>query len=176
MTACRLTLSRAARSSSSRNIPSVRSTFTRRTGRTTVNWLVKNFETSSPRVAILAISSAEGDRLDLFGIGFLFLFGRFPSGDQTIQFSPRVSPDLEDDGAEPAASPADRTKLFRIVTPPIHQVGLIENLLRLFQADSVSPQYLSILFRIELRSASPDITVISKVSAVGDSTRSNGVV
>jgi hypothetical protein len=46
----------------------VRSTFTRRTGRTTVNLLVKQAETSSPRDAIAAISSAVGALLDVFGI------------------------------------------------------------------------------------------------------------
>lgn len=48
MTAWRLTFKRAARSSRARNIPSVRSTFTRRIGLTTLNRLVKNEDTSSP--------------------------------------------------------------------------------------------------------------------------------
>jgi hypothetical protein len=61
--------------------------------------LVKNFETSSPRVAISAISSAVGEGLDLFGIGFLLLFGCFPGGYQTIKLSLAVFPDLEDDRA-----------------------------------------------------------------------------
>ena len=50
--------SRAARASSSVSIPSVRSTFTRRIGLTTVNFPVKYGETSSPREALSAISSA----------------------------------------------------------------------------------------------------------------------
>jgi len=152
ITACRLTLSRAARSSSSRNIPCVKSTFTRRTGRTTENSLVKWLEISSPRVAISAISSGEGPRLDLIGIGFLFLSRRFPGGDQTIRFSRRISPDLKDNGTQATAGPTNRTILLRIVTLPVDQIDLIKNLLRLLQADSVFPPDVSILLSIELES------------------------
>jgi hypothetical protein len=60
-----------AGSSSSRSMPCVRSTFTRRTGLTTVNLLVKYAETSSPRDAISAISSAVRFVLDIFGIALL---------------------------------------------------------------------------------------------------------
>lgn len=45
--------------SSSVNIPSVRSTFTRRIGLTTVKFLVKNEETSSPRDALLEGETAQ---------------------------------------------------------------------------------------------------------------------
>ena len=58
ITACLLIFNRAARSSSWRNMPGVRSTFTLRTGLTTVNLFVKYEETSSPREAFSAISSA----------------------------------------------------------------------------------------------------------------------
>ena len=49
-----------------------------RTGLTTVNLLVKYEEISSPRVALSAISSAEGVVLNVFGIAFLFFFRGFP--------------------------------------------------------------------------------------------------
>ena len=94
MTACLPTFSFAARSSSSRNMPCVRSTFTRRTGPTTSNWFVKNFETSWPRLAISAISSAECDGLDLFGISVIFLFGCLPCRDQTIELKAAYSTGL----------------------------------------------------------------------------------
>ena len=60
-------------------MPWVRSTLTRRTGLTTVNLFVKYAETSSPREAISAISSAVGTVLDALGTAWLFLTGRFPS-------------------------------------------------------------------------------------------------
>src|SRR6266404_701652 len=68
ITACRLTFRRAARSSISRNIPGVKSTLTLCTGRTKVNLLVNQADTSSPRDAIPASSAAVGVLLDVFGI------------------------------------------------------------------------------------------------------------
>jgi hypothetical protein len=68
-----------------------------------------------------------------------------------------------------AAAPADCTKLFRIVTPLVNQVNLIEDLSRFFQADAmfsfdvrlfsasnskritVCNRYISFRFRLALR-------------------------
>src|SRR5579864_6219687 len=100
MTACRLMLSRAARSSRSRNIPWVRSTFTRRTGLTTVNLLVKKADTSSPREAISAIWSAVRCVLDIFGIALFFFLCRFPGSDQVVVLALGVVSDLEDHRAQ----------------------------------------------------------------------------
>src|SRR5262245_8929452 len=95
MTACLLTFNRAARSSNWRNIPSVKSTFTRWMGLTTVNLLVKNDEMSSPRDAISAISSALGDFLDVFGIALLLLFRCCPGGDEVVVFAFGIVSDFE---------------------------------------------------------------------------------
>src|ERR1035441_8148412 len=65
-------------------MPWVRSTLTRWSGLTTVNLLVKYAETSSPRDAISAISSAVGTMLDVFGIALLFLLSRVPGRDQMV--------------------------------------------------------------------------------------------
>src|SRR5579863_8411747 len=127
----------AARSSRSRSMPWVRSTFTRRTGRTTVNLLLKYLEISSPRDAISAISSALGIFLDVFGIALFFLLRGLPRGNEVIVFPLRVVPDFEDHRAKAAATPSDCTKLFRIVILLVHDVGLIEDLPRFLQADAV---------------------------------------
>src|ERR1039458_229078 len=100
-------LSRAARSSRFRNIPKVRSIFTRRTGLTTVNLLLKWAEISSPRDAISAISSAVRVFLDVFSIALLFLFGRFPGGNEVVVFALGVMLDLEDDRTEATSAPTD---------------------------------------------------------------------
>lgn len=118
MTACRLILSLAARASSSRNMPSVKSTLTRLTGRTTVNLLVKYAEMSFPCDAMSAISSAVGApglTLDVLGIDTFFLFGRLPGCDQVIVLALGIVPDFEDDGTQQTAAPTDCTKLFRII-------------------------------------------------------------
>lgn len=122
-------LSCAARASSSRSIPGVRSTFTRRTGRTTVNWLVKYPEISSPRDAFSAISSALGTRLNVFRIALLFLLSRFPSGDQVVVLAFRVVPDLKDNGAQPATAPSNRAELLWIVRLSVDKVCLVEDFL-----------------------------------------------
>jgi hypothetical protein len=102
-----------------------------------VNLLVKCADTSSPREAIPASSSAVGVLLDVFGIAMLFLTGGFPGRHQMVVFPLGVTPDLEDDRAKVAATPPDCTKLFRIVIPLVNQVNLVEDLLRLFQADAM---------------------------------------
>jgi hypothetical protein len=78
-------------------------TFTRRTGRTTVNSLLKYTEISSPRDAISAISSALGIFLDVFGIAFFFLLGGPPRGNEAIVLPLRIVSDFKDHRAEPAA-------------------------------------------------------------------------
>jgi hypothetical protein len=50
----------------------------------------------------------------------------------------RITPDLEDHGTETSAAPTNGAELLRIVVLAVNQVCLVENLLRLFQADSVS--------------------------------------
>jgi hypothetical protein len=118
MTACRLIFSLAARASSSRNMPAVKSTLTRLTGRTTVNLLVKYAEISSPRDAMSAISSAVGApglALDVLGINLFFLLGRLPRCDQVIVLALGIVPDFEDNGTQQTAAPTDCTKLFRII-------------------------------------------------------------
>src|SRR5580658_1814726 len=118
-------------------MPSVRSTLTRRTGRTTVNLLVKYAETSSPRDPRSAISSAVAFVLDIFGIDPFLLLRRYPGSDQMVIFALRVMPDLKDHGTKATAGPSDRAELCGIVTLLIDQVNLIEDLLRLFQSDAV---------------------------------------
>jgi len=110
---------------------------TRRTGLTTVNLFVKCADISSPLEAISAISSAVGVLLDVFGIVLIFLFGCFPSSDQVVVLSLAVIPGLENHGTEAVSAPSNGTKLFRIVTPLVDQVRLVEYLLRFFQADTV---------------------------------------
>jgi len=46
-------------------------------------------------------------------------------------------PDLEDHRTKAPATPTDGTELFRIVVPLVDQVRLVEDLLRLLQADAV---------------------------------------
>jgi hypothetical protein len=137
MTACRLMLSRAARASRPRSIPSVRSTFTRRIGRTTVNFPVKCPDTSSPRVAFAAIASADSLDLDVFGIAFLFFFRCLSCGDQPVELTFIVVSDFEDDRAKLSAAPANRTKLPRVIGFLVRYVNLIEDLLCLREADPV---------------------------------------
>jgi hypothetical protein len=100
------------------------------TGLTIVKLFVKYAETSSPRVALSAISSAVGPAafaLDVFGIDLFFLLGRFPGGDQVIVFAFGVVPNFEDDGTHKAATPTYCTELFRIVVLLVDQIGLVKN-------------------------------------------------
>jgi hypothetical protein len=48
-----------------------------------------------------------------------------------------VNPDLKDDRTESPITPADRAELFRIIISLVNQVGLIEDLLCRFQADTM---------------------------------------
>jgi hypothetical protein len=73
-------------------------------------------------------------------------------------------PNFKNNRTEAIVAPADRTKLLRIVTPLVHQIDLIENLLRLIQTDAVLPLNLTALRRIELE-ACWYITVISSSGA-----------
>ena len=110
---------------------------------TTVNFLVKYEEMSSPREANSAISSAVGVFavvgffLDVFGIALLFFSRCLPNRDEVIIFAPGIAPNLENDGTEPTAGPTDGAKLFRIVILLVDDVRLIEYILRLFQADAM---------------------------------------
>src|SRR5260370_36863360 len=92
---------------------------------------------SSPRDALSAISSAVGVLLGIFGIAFLFLFGRLPGRDEMVVFAFRVMPDFEYHRTEATATPPYGTKLFRIVVLLVDEVDLIEDLLRFLQADPV---------------------------------------
>lgn len=62
--------------------------------RTTLNLLVKQAEMSSPIDAIVAISSALGNFLDILGMDLFFQFGSFPAGNLTITFAARVITDF----------------------------------------------------------------------------------
>jgi hypothetical protein len=110
---------------------------------TTVNLFVKYDETSSPREAISAISSAVGlfalsrGLLDAFRIPLLLFFGGLPSRDKVIILAPAIAPNFENDGAQAPAAPTDGTKLFRIIIPLIDDMHLIEYLLRLLQTDAM---------------------------------------
>jgi hypothetical protein len=133
-------------------MPSVKSTLTRRTGLTTVNLLEKYAEMSSPRDAISAISSALGVLLDVLGIALLLLIGSLPPGDQPVIFTFRILSDLKDDGTQAAAAPSNCAMLFRVIAFLVNQVRLIEDLLRLFQADAMLPFDFFALFPIEVES------------------------
>src|SRR5215469_11600770 len=111
-------------------MPWLRSTFTRRTGLTTVNLPVKYAEISSPRDAFSAISSTDKRVLDVFGIALFFLFGRLPGCDEMIVLAIGVMPDLENNGAESPTTPADSAELLWVVVLLVDQVCLVENLCR----------------------------------------------
>src|SRR5215469_16715486 len=96
-------------------MPWLRSTFTRRTGLTTVNLPVKYAEISSPRDAFPAISSADKRVLDVLRIALFFLFGRLPGSDQMIILAIGVVPDLENHGAESPTTTCNSAELLWIV-------------------------------------------------------------
>ena len=54
-----------------------------------------------------------------------------------VVFAVRVMPDLENHRTEAPATSANCTELFRLVILLVNQVRLVENFLRLFQADAV---------------------------------------
>ena len=62
-----------------------------------------------------------------------------------------VVPDLEDHGTKASTAPADRVKLLRIVALPVNQVGLVEDLTRLPQADAVLLLYGTALRAVEFQ-------------------------
>lgn len=127
-------------------------------GLTTVNLLVKYAEISSPRDAFSAIASADSPLLRVFGIALLLLFRRFPRGDEMVVFSLFVMPDLKYDGTEASSAPTNGAELFRVIVLLVNQVSLLENLLRLFQADTVFLLYGPAFQPVELKTR---ITVIS---------------
>ena len=51
--------------------------------------------------------------------------------------STSLTPDLEDDVTEPPATPADGAELLWLVIFLVHQVSLIEDLLRFDEADAM---------------------------------------
>src|SRR5258706_5379483 len=128
-------------------MPAVNSTVTRCTGRTTVNLFVKNSDTSCPREAISAISSALTTPLDVFGIGLLFSLGCDPGRDQVMILTLRATPDLKYNGTQAASAPTDCSKLFRIIVLLVHHVHLVEDLLRLWQPLAVRYFFLAYFFR-----------------------------
>jgi hypothetical protein len=89
-----------------------------------------------------------------------------PHGHQVVIFAFGIVPDFKNNGTEAITAPADRTKLLRVIAPLVHQVDLIENLLRLLQTDAVLPLNLTALRRIELE-AYEYITVISSGRGAG---------
>jgi hypothetical protein len=125
-----------------------------------VNWFVKCAETSSPREAFSAISSALGARLDIFGIApFLFL-GCLPGGYQMVIFALDLMSYLKNCGAENAFAPTNGTTLLRVVASLINQVDLVENFLRLVETYAMFSLGFPALLTIEIE-AHVYITVIS---------------
>lgn len=61
-------------------------------------------------------------------------------------------PDLENHGTEASKTPSDCTKLFRIVALLVDEVHLIENVLRILQADAVLSLDVAALLPVELES------------------------
>jgi len=54
-----------------------------------------------------------------------------------VVFAHGIVPDLKNDRAKAAPAPADCAKLHGIFTPSVHEVGLIEDLPSLLQANPV---------------------------------------
>src|SRR6185295_15354337 len=102
-----------------------------------VNCPVKCAEMSSPRVARLAISSADGTVLDILGISLLFLPGRLPGRHQMIVLAIRIMPDLENHCTKPSSTPTYRTELLRNFAPPVHDVRLLEDFLSVLETDTM---------------------------------------
>ena len=124
-------LSSAATRSSSRSISTVKSTFTRWIGFFMLPLLVKYAETSSPRSAILAISSAVGISTAFF-IELLFLSGRFPQGHLMIAFAFVVFTYFINQRIQTSRHPPDSSELLRIVRSAVSIVRMPEDLLRFF--------------------------------------------
>src|SRR5277367_4184354 len=105
---------------------------------------------SSPREALSAMSSALGLVL-VVGIILLLFTGGLPCSHQMVVFAVRIVTDLKDDRAQPPTAEADRAELLRIVAPPVNQICLVEDLLRVFKADAVLPLDLPALPWIEFQ-------------------------
>ena len=82
-----------------------------------------------------------------------------------VVFSFVVIPDLKNHRTEASPAPADCTELFVIIVLSVNQVCLVENLLHLFQADTV-PSLYSLAFQSVKFDAR--ITVISNLAFVTD--------
>jgi hypothetical protein len=87
--------------------------------------------------------------LDVFGIALLLLLGRLPGGNQMIVLAFGIMPYLEDHRAETVNTPSNGTKLFWIVSLPVHHVRLIENRLRVVKTDAVLSLDLAALLPIK---------------------------
>src|ERR1035437_5138103 len=117
-----------------------------------------------------AISSAVHLFLGIFGIALLFLFSRFPGGNQVVVFALGIVPDFEDHGTQPATAPSDGTELFRIVALLVHNVHLVEYFLRLFQADAMFTFDIPALLAVEIKAHIRYITVIPSATLHGTAT------
>src|ERR1035438_791231 len=102
ITACRLMFNSCAVPSSSFSMEDAKSTFTLRIGSIIRPELVKKRETSSPRSARRAISSAEHSFWVLLVclIKLPLLLGCFPQSHQMVIFAFPIFPHLEDDAVE----------------------------------------------------------------------------
>jgi len=98
---------------------------------------VKNRVMSSPRSAILAICSALiGFFLSIFFIkGNLFL-RCFPEGDEMVELSLLVSPDLKNQRIRSSVHPTCGAKLFRDFAPVTQKIPMTKDLLRISKSDS----------------------------------------
>lgn len=67
-----------------------------------------------------------------------------------VVFARRIMPDLENHRTEAATTPSSCAELFRIVTPVVYQVHLIEYLPSLFQADAMFSFGIPALLLIEI--------------------------
>ena len=77
-----------------------------------------------------------------------------------VIFALGIVPNFKNNGTKAIATPTNRTKLLRIIAPSVHQIDLVENLLRFLQTDAVLPLDITALRRMELE-AYLYITVIS---------------
>src|SRR5262245_60351513 len=136
MTACRLMLSSRAAVSSSLSISWLKSMLTRWIGGIIWPVFVKYFDTSFPRSASFAMTSAETGFADL-RVVFIqgsFLLRGFPKCDEVIVFSFFIFPHFKNNGIELSANPAYSPILFRVVASLIEVVRMRPDLLHLFES------------------------------------------
>ena len=138
MTACRLTFKSSAALSNSASIGEAKSTFTLCIGPIMRPRFVKNRDTSLPASASFAMSSADAaaDFLRMVFIELLFLFRRFPEGNEVVEFAFIVFAYFENEGVELSRYPADGSILLGNVGALVQIIWTPEHLARFFEAYS----------------------------------------